>query len=970
MVDLFRYIEQSFIVPPLKLDAIDVNDSSDFQDKLRTELQSNPDDPDKIRKTAEDFIKNNPFQNPGSLQLGQEYLDLHTRLLHLADANTDNIKGSIEKIFDRSPLDLIASDAFKKDRQLLNDLIIAVKMTTAFDKVRAADVVSMRQAIAFIEAIIEKNYQRLSVEAIKSILLRPIVIPEAFLKKQTPEVAPIPVPAGDSEEVIKRKALEKEQESMKAAYFTLKALKPHELQMTDVPGTKTSLIAIPQTRKVRSGVLGWIAAAFWPRSETTTPIMREEQQSPKQVLSLTNAAFNKLDPSVLKTFEREQPDFRTAGYTELTQLAKSLVDAPFYKDPILASLIAKCHRVKAVTKVYRVGINTFAVQPAQDTTIAPSSGSPDFTNAITRPVGIGKLQVVRQELLSYEAKEISHIENILEGEILRHSTTRRDTNEVTITDETQTTQFDERDLQSTIRNEMASETQKEAGQQASSTQDQTSTTSYGKLVENSKSNYAKTVTDRAVSSLTQQVKHQRVQRVKNSFTEKSVHEFDNSKAGAKNVTGIYQWVDKKYRTQIVNYGTRLLYDVVVPEPAAFLIESLQTAPQPEGLDLVKPEIFDKCPDCLNVFNYACLAAQYGASGAVQPPPDDFIKTVPYTDPLMAAPSKLKISSEETVDGFLFKDFQIEIPEGYTAISCYVQMVHPNIFYNDDTWIEFRIGQFIKSTLHFNKGDEHFVMNNETGHIPVIFRTGNSIYQYSFAIGIYCQLGQRAYAEWQLKTHAAIMAGYNRQLAEYHDKLSKFQAIIRSQMAQAANFAHNPAIEKAELKKAFIYLLLGEHFGAAYIPTPDPLLVPPNPVYIKKWGAMVAFFERAFEWENIMYTYYPYFWGRRARWGELILIQDINPQFEEFLKAGAARVVVPVRPGFEGALSHYQETGKLWMGEEMPDIFSPFYVSMIQEVKARNFAPADEVVVEEWEVSLPTTLVMLKKDALLPDFKKQ
>jgi hypothetical protein len=211
-----------------------------------------------------------------------------------------------------------------------------------------------------------------------------------------------------------------------------------------------------------------------------------------------------------------------------------------------------------------------------------------------------------------------------------------------------------------------------------------------------------------------------------------------------------------------------------------------------------------------------------------------------------------------------------------------------------------------------------------------------------------------------------MNGYNRQIADYQDKLAKFQAIIRAQMANAGNYAHNPSIEQAELKKAFIYLLLSEHFNHSYVPTPDPEIIPTDPIYMKSWGAMVAFFERAFEWENIMYTYYPYFWGRRARWGELILIQDINPQFEEFLKAGAARIVVPVRPGFEAALAHYQETGDIWMGEEMPDIYSPLYVSIIQEIKARNFGPEDEILVAEWDITVPTTLVMLKKDAILPD----
>src|SRR5215469_14188010 len=138
-------------------------------------------------------------------------------------------------------------------------------------------------------------------------------------------------------------------------------------------------------------------------------------------------------------------------------------------------------------------------------------------SVITRPVGIGDLQVVRTELVGYEAGEISHIENALENELLRRSTRREETNELTITQETDTTQIEERDQQSTSRNELSSETQKEASKQTVSTADQTTATDYGKLVENSKTNYARTVTDKAVNTLTQMVKLQRVQREKKSF---------------------------------------------------------------------------------------------------------------------------------------------------------------------------------------------------------------------------------------------------------------------------------------------------------------------------------------------------------------------------------------------------------------------------------------------------------------------
>ncbi len=138
-------------------------------------------------------------------------------------------------------------------------------------------------------------------------------------------------------------------------------------------------------------------------------------------------------------------------------------------------------------------------------------------------------------------------------------------------------------------------------------------------------------------------------------------------------------------------------------------------------------------------------------------------------------------------------------------------------------------------------------------------------------------------------------------------------------------------------------MLGEHAATA-LPTPVPDWGSlPDPAKVRDWGAVVAFFERAFEWDNLMYVFHPYFWGRRSRWKGTILLRDANPRFEAFLKAGAARVVVPVRPGFEAALAHFQETGDVWMGEEIPDMFGENYVSIIAEIKANNRAPGEEVL---------------------------
>src|SRR5207302_7994112 len=162
--------------------------------------------------------------------------------------------------------------------------------------------------------------------------------------------------------------------------------------------------------------------------------------------------------------------------------------------------------------------------------------------------------------------------------------------------------------------------------------------------------------------------------------------------------------------------------------------------------------------------------------------------------------------------------------------------HFEFYIGEDTFLRF-------SPTDIDFLNHSFPMNGETGDIPVTFRSFSEIIQFNYAIGLNCQRTDKLYEQWQLKTHAAIMAGYQRQLADYQDKLAQYQSAVRSQMALAQNFAHDPSIEQEELKKAFIFLLLGEHFSQAFHPTPNPEVIPPNPTIVRDWGAMVAFFDR-------------------------------------------------------------------------------------------------------------------------------
>jgi hypothetical protein len=941
MLELFRYIEHAFPVAPPDTDVIDVNSDSDFQDTLRRQ-RSTPSAADDMRKTAEEFLADNLLSaEPVSVDNEAGLTTLREQALGLEEPDIEKVRWLFSDIFDRSPEELSDDERFLSDKRFLNDAIVATKLTTGFDKVDALRLVSLRQTIHFVERFAAGDYQDVSAASLKTNLNRPVKIPEGLLPPKRALTRGSGEPGGSGEEERQRAdALRAEAKRLEAAYEALMSFGGDDLEMVEIAQAP----AAPERTR---------------RAQDVADPVPSNDRGPRALLTLSQATERKLSNDIKDAIRRTDLDIRT---TELSRMVAKVKERW-----VTVSKELEPYSMPRPIALYQLGIHTFAVQPTIEIPLAGEPGPmPDFKHAVTRPVGVGNLQVVRQQLIGYEAGEVSHIENILERELYRRSTQRTESTETTVSEERETIESEERDLQTTDRNEMVAESQKEVSKQATVTSGQSSTTEYGKLVENSKTNYARSITDRAVNSLTQRVKEQRVRREQRTFAERSVHVVDN-REGASKVRGIYQWVDKKYKNRILTYGKRLLYDVVVPEPAAFLMNSLKLAQQPESFQLSKPPQPWVGPRDINASNYMSLAQTYGVAGGIEPPPDEFVETVAHPETKIVAHQIESFGGK--VYGCYHAAYNIQIPPGYSAVSGYIQRVNYDpIHAIPERRFEFYIGEHYFA--RFAAGaiqnlNYSFRMNGETGQIPVTMRTFANIVHFTYAIGINCKRTDKAYEKWQLKTYAAITEGYRRQLAEYEDKLAQRQAMFRAQLALTRNYARNPSVERTELKKTFLHLLMSEHFGQVHFPAPPPDAFPPDPHYMKKWGAVVAFFERAFEWENMMYFYYPYFWGRKAKWGELVLIQDLDPQFEEFLKAGAARIVVPVRPGFEGALAHYHETGDVWMGEEMPDMFSDLYVSIIEEIKSRNYAPDEEQLLAEWEVKLPTTLVMLKEDADLP-----
>jgi hypothetical protein len=89
--------------------------------------------------------------------------------------------------------------------------------------------------------------------------------------------------------------------------------------------------------------------------------------------------------------------------------------------------------------------------------------------------------------------------------------------------------------------------------------------------------------------------------------------------------------------------------------------------------------------------------------------------------------------------------------------------------------------------------------------------------------------------------------------------------------------------------------------------------------------------------------------------------DPDPAYAEFLRAGAARVVVPMANGKASALEllYFLHTGRRWTGIGPPPLLAdPDGLSAFLESMTLDTGPPKQVG-KPWEVVVPTTLTVLE-----------
>ncbi|MDE5431831.1 hypothetical protein [Elizabethkingia meningoseptica] len=586
-------------------------------------------------------------------------------------------------------------------------------------------------------------------------------------------------------------------------------------------------------------------------------------------------------------------------------------------------------------------------------------------------LGIADYLKVEQSIHAYVPGEVSNIENVMASELRHKSSTTREYSETTET--TSKSQETEKlsDTTKASRTDMQTEVARELEKQQSY-EAHTRFGKSGKWYFEAGGNYANNssqhestrqavaksqeITERALDRVLTKISEERVEKIIREYTETNVHEYDNrgrvtattdpAEAKPQHISGVYRWVDKKMKNQIYNYGKRMMFEFMIPEPAR--LHALATkAVKAKITEPVDPR---KAPNPHTMINANVHEniLKYWADI--------------YKVKLDEIPEKTKIVQESFPCGGgedVASSKQVTVPEYYVCTSFVMNYKYDEYKKDGKVYLKNNITGYL--TLYDHSGrlsysNQHLVKQ--------FFIDYQFIYLNSFDFDIIqtCELSEEGINIWKKEQFDKIIAAYEKAKEQFDEevKAAAEEAVKQeNENKERASIFYRSTEENVLKHNCIAYLLKSYNTLGQAMSEDDGQRMESFKMKLgdslDQYTALAKFMEQAFEWSIMDYTFYPYYWANRAHWQDLYLSDELDPLFRSFLQAGMARVIVTVNPGFEDAVQFFMNTGRIWNGGEVPVIGDPLYLSIVDELRAPQGVPQGKY----WITRVPTTLTILQ-----------
>lgn len=665
-----------------------------------------------------------------------------------------------------------------------------------------------------------------------------------------------------------------------------------------------------------------------------------------------------------------------------------------------------------------------------------------------KPLGVGDLKVVKQWLIGYIAGEISDIHNIMKGENKTRIHRRMEKTDQIFSSTSDQEQEFSKDTQSTDRFEVKKEAENivksdlninantnvqyksdpilvSVGAGFSYANASTTDTKTAQ-------NYSREVVSKAVSRVQSHIVT--TQSVTQIFETRELnkHSFES---GTEHISGIYRWLDKQYKAQLYNYGKRLMFEFILPEPAAFYVESRLRAfeasldvPQPPALPQYQQINMPFKPSDIDEAKFNDLRTQYDLSEFTYPAPKSVTFLNSETNQAL-----FEDTNPQAHQVWYSKTFACNLnAAGYQIVRLKIDGDIYWANFNQPAWKDHNLcqllvdGNVVLSHDYTAVAYTAFYIPNDNVDLSAspCLMAGDSISlilgfqnttRYELQISADLEPGPAMLSKFQGDVFKKIRdvelqkvnslnddltSAYKAALNTYKSRIQDLKGTVINDLLQGRSEAANADVIRTELKRQCLSFFTKEFDADSSddlltdmeamgsrdvnyltrrlvvhekgdltppttaaidtIPTkakyPLPLLDP-----AERKGRYIQFLEQAFEWQELSWIFYPYFWATTPKWVDMTSRNDTtDPTLTAFLRAGSARILISVTPAYDAAVLHFLATREPWNGGPAPVIGDPLYLPLYQEMKNQQDDLGNAVPEgDPWTFRLPTSLVYLE-----------
>ncbi|WP_438712414.1 hypothetical protein ACSTS3_08705 [Aquimarina muelleri] len=596
------------------------------------------------------------------------------------------------------------------------------------------------------------------------------------------------------------------------------------------------------------------------------------------------------------------------------------------------------------------------------------SSPPVSTPNIILPYAIGDLQLVKYKLLRYETGELASVTSIMPGE--KRKLVNRKLDRVIDKEVSKTTSITE---SFTAINENNNDFNEELWNTIAETTETTNypdpglISTYGPPTNITiKGTYTKTHTTQTpnkkqLSSFAKKVLNKTTQRLSEKVNKVRAHtelkELENTSVSLVNnsnnkepVYGMYCWLNKIYQTEVVNYGNRMLFSFIIPNPAAAYIEQTEILngtnfQEPKSLKDFKIETYqDVTKD-----NYLLVSQYYQLKKFPLYPQENIV----VSDVVTLSQSKL-----------------ITLPDLYFADRATIEYAFGSGTTN--TTVSGFLGEntFTFSQATSVTGTKEFKsLNKEQGKIAVSTVYSTSIQvsppspeaDFQMGVNISCTPLPQTILAWQIEMYQLLYEAYTKEIAVYNLKIG-----TSNTKKETVNPLSERLTVKLELEKGIRKQLIQNALQTKGLSI-NKINAGVNDNVQYNQSEIIQYLNTALEWNEMSYTFFDEYDNQNG----LFSVSSLSPDFfSAFLKAGYARVIIPVSPEFNYGFLYFLNTGVIWDSkDDLAPCFdaindngtiNPDQLSIVYELKKTFHKPkCFPEIIDSWEVQVPTSMQILQ-----------